>query len=195
MASLLQLLRIDRYGPGATTEVRGGQNEDDSKRSSHVQKYSRAPKRVEYKSRQAPTCTASATVVVPGSSSIESIYQRTFNPSIAPAFRARSHLHPRLSGLFARSLLSGRQLSQEPITCRPVKTSHRPIAEKERENEEGYIAKPTSAITVGASAPVFRYLLIIALGAATFNFSLGDGSDTWEEVNPVSGAQRAKCIG
>jgi len=54
---------------------------------------------------------------------------------------------------------------------------------------------PTSAITVGASASFFYYLLIIALGPATFNFSHGDGSDTWEEVNAVSDAQSAKCTG
>jgi hypothetical protein len=41
----------------------------------------------------------------------------------------------------------------------------------------------TSAKTVSVPAPFFCYPLISVLGVVTFNFLLGDGSDTWEEVN------------
>ena len=41
---------------------------------------------------------------------------------------------------------------------------------------------PPQAKTVSASAPFFCYLWIFVLAGAVFNFSLGDGSDTWEEV-------------
>jgi hypothetical protein len=64
-----------------------------------------------------------------------------------------------------------------------VKTSNRQTADRERVSEAGSIKKPMRATTVSASAPFFCYLWILVLAVAVFNFSLGDGSDTWEEVN------------